>query len=149
MKNHDAEDRDQGFIAIGVLHDRYAEQDRIGKERTETDGDRLSRPPAEEESGEKDAGKEADKSAKVEPCQHSGLECLREIEIDHCPKQQGRHRKPDRECIEVVRQILTEVAGSYREPACGEHDEDGQNDDECGQQGKVTAVEDELSALRC
>ena len=148
MQHHDPEDRYQGFVAIGVLHNRYAEQYGIGKKGAETDCHGLSRPSAKQKSGKDDAGKETGKAAKVESRQHPKLECLSQIQIDHGAEQKDGYCKTHGECAELVRQAFTEIAGLDCKPACGQDDEDRQNDNEGGQQVGFTAVGVELRMLR-
>ena len=53
----------EGGGAVGALHDRQAEQDGVGEERAEADGDGLAGAVVEELAGAEDAEGEADDGA--------------------------------------------------------------------------------------
>ena len=86
----DGEVRGEGGGAVGALHDRQAEQHRVGEERAEADGDRLAGAAVEEAAGAEDAEGEGDDGAGVEGEEQARVEDGAEVEVDEARGRAGR-----------------------------------------------------------
>lgn len=118
--------------SIGALHDREAEQDGVGEEGGEGDGDGFAGAAVEEVPYAEIAQGEGDEGSGVEGDEQRGAEDRGEVEVDDGAKEQAG----DGEVLGVVHQPVgrreREDPGAGRRVARAHHQEDRQDDAEDG-----------------
>ena len=89
MDRDDREGRREGVVAIGALHDRNAEQHRVGEQRAEADRHGLPGAAMEDAPGAEDPAGEGEDGAGVEGEKQPRIEDRPEVEVDRARGRAG------------------------------------------------------------